>query len=457
MSWDVVNLGNLPEREKVQPTLGGVGLVYPGKRHLFSGPQESAKTLCAYAIVLNDVRGVGRALVIDFEMGMYDARDRLLEMGATPQDFDRISYVDPDTPLDETALHGLLACEPTLVIIDAASGAMALEGLDDNKRKDVAYFLAAYVDAFWLRDVATIVLDHVVKQADQRGKYAIGSERKAGGVDVHLGFAPIQELKRGGTGRFKLTNHKDRFGWLPRGKAAELVIRSNPDSHALSWTFQAPAPDDDKQEAPFRPTRLMERVSRYLEHQAEPVSRNTVETAVIGKTRWLREAVDRLLDEGYLGESKGPRNARLLLSKQAYRQDDLVPHLVPPERDALVPDLVPHEPPNQAVSDLVPDLVPASSQTGLVTSSLNPSLPTGETVQTGRRRAGTDANENLTNRPSAAGTETDGSAQWSQARLNALRVALDAGQVTESEYREARLRHFRLRRIELAIEAEAAA
>ena len=37
-------------------TLGGIGLVYPGKRHVFSGPPESAKTLAAYAIALAEVR-----------------------------------------------------------------------------------------------------------------------------------------------------------------------------------------------------------------------------------------------------------------------------------------------------------------------------------------------------------------------------------------------------------------
>lgn len=41
-------------------------------------------------------------------------------------------------------------------------------------------------------------------------------------------------------------------------------------------------------------------------------------------------------------------------------------------------------------------------------------------------------------------------------RLEVLREALDGGHITEAEYRETRLRHFRLRRIELAIEARAA-
>ena len=49
MTWEPVDLGKLGERPAILPTLGGVGIVYPGKRHQFSGPPESAKTIAAYA------------------------------------------------------------------------------------------------------------------------------------------------------------------------------------------------------------------------------------------------------------------------------------------------------------------------------------------------------------------------------------------------------------------------
>ncbi len=59
MSWEPLNLAHIEERPPVQPTLGGLGLVYPGKRHVFSGPQEAAKTLAAYAIALAVIRDSG--------------------------------------------------------------------------------------------------------------------------------------------------------------------------------------------------------------------------------------------------------------------------------------------------------------------------------------------------------------------------------------------------------------
>ena len=120
------------------------------------------------------------------------------------------------------------------MIIDAAAGAYALQGLDDNSRGDVETFTALYVQTFRLRGVATLVLDHVSEERRQgRGAFAIGCERKVGGADVHLGFETTLPLVRGGRGLYKITTHKDRLGHLPRPKAAELELRSDPETHAL--------------------------------------------------------------------------------------------------------------------------------------------------------------------------------------------------------------------------------
>jgi hypothetical protein len=65
----------------------------------------------------------------------------------------------------------------------------------------------------------------------------------------------------------------------------------------------------------------MEKVSRFVEMQPAPVSRNEVEKAVAGKAEALRTALDVLTGEGYLEESKGDKRARLVESIRAYRED----------------------------------------------------------------------------------------------------------------------------------------
>lgn len=333
-SWTPINLAELPEQSPVQPTLGQVGIVYPGKRHVFSGPQESAKTLIAYGIALRVTATSAPVVLIDFEMGRWDARNRLRELGASTDDLARIHYLEPAEPATLTAIGRLLALQPQLVIVDAAAGAYDIQGLDDNKRSDVEKFTRIYVRAFWLADIATIVLDHVVKNTEGRGNYAIGSERKVGGTDVHLGFETITPIKRGSSGLYKIVTHKDRMGFLKRGKLADVELASDTDTHAITWTLKHATETDPAE--PFRPTHLMEAVSRYLSAQNEPRSYNEICTHVKGKAEYVRTAIDCLASENYAAVEHGPRGAKLVTHTTSYIESH---DLVPPRPD-LVPDEV---------------------------------------------------------------------------------------------------------------------
>jgi hypothetical protein len=319
VTWELVNLAKLEPRPRVTPSVGGFGAIYPGKRHTLSGPPESGKTLAGYAIAIAVARTGGYVLIVDFEMGPWDTRDRLREMGATDEELERIVYVAPELPPTEASIDEIAARFPwSLVIIDAAAGAYDLAGLDDEKRKDVERFARLYVRAFHSRGIATLVIDHVRKRAEDRGPFVIGSERKLGGVDVHIGFETKVPLSRGGRGLYKLWTHKDRLGHLPRPKAGELEFRSDPRTHSLSWTLRAAEPTDDSAE--WKPTVLMEKVSLYLEEQADAVTRNTIEKNVRGTGQYVRDAIDALIADEYVEESAGPRRSRLVRSLKPYRE-----------------------------------------------------------------------------------------------------------------------------------------
>lgn len=336
-SWTPINLAELDERPPIKPTLGKGGIAYPGKRHIFSGPQESAKTLAAYAVALELVREDHHVVVVDFEMGQYEARDRLRDLGATPDDFSRIHYIEPDQPATTERVQTLVQLRPMLVIIDAAAGAYDNEGLDDNKRQDVEKFTRIYVRDFWRAGIATIVLDHVVKNSETRGKYAIGSERKVGGADVHLGFDAITPIKRGDKGAYKITTHKDRGGYLQRGRLADLHLVSDPITHRITWSF---VPADHPQEGEvWRPTILMERVSQYLQTQPDAVSFNAVITNTKGKDSTLKEALEHLISLGYVREEEGDRGARNVALVKPYTPP--LPTSAPPLPAEVESDLCP--------------------------------------------------------------------------------------------------------------------
>jgi hypothetical protein len=309
-SWEPRNLSLVEPRPPVRPTLGALGLLYPGRRHILSGPPESLKTLLALIELLAVIRAGGRVVLVDLETGPWDTRDRLRDLGATEEEIAAVLYVEPDTAPSPDTISGLVALEPDLVILDAAAGCYDLAGLDDNKRADVERFASLYVRGFWQAGIATLLLDHVVKNSETRGRYAIGSERKLGGCDVHLGVEALKPLSRGHHGLAKITVHKDRFGHLLRPVAGVLRLTSDPETHAIGWELEQDTSTDADER--WRPTFLMAKVSDFLAGQTEPVSQNTIEKAGLGRqATYVRDALQALIADGNVTVTEGPRNARL--------------------------------------------------------------------------------------------------------------------------------------------------
>jgi hypothetical protein len=322
-TWAPIDLTTLPDEPPVQPTLGknGVGLLYPGKRHVFSGPPESAKTIAAYALSIQVIRDGGNVILIDFEMGGYDARRRLYDLGATTDELRQLHYIAPNDPATTDRIQRLIDLQPRLVTIDAAAGAYDLEGLDDNKRQDVEKLSRLYVTAFWKAGIATLFVDHVVKNSEQRGNYAIGSERKLGGADAHIGFETIQPISRGTKGLYKIIVRKDRGGYLKHGHYATLDLSSDPDTHAITWQFK-PAENETADAGYFRPTHLMEKVSVWLELQTEPATRAEVVDGLGGRKAFILKAITALVQESYAVETDGPQRSKLISTLRPYREAD---------------------------------------------------------------------------------------------------------------------------------------
>jgi hypothetical protein len=331
--WERHDL-SLPEYDRPTEPPAIAGLIYHGKRHAISGPPEAAKTLVSLIFGLEHHRDGGTFALIDFEMGGHATRLLLNDLGATIDEIRDLYYIEAHGGPEPHDIQQLEQAGVTLAIIDAAAGAYAVSDLDDNKRQDAEKFARWWIEPLWKRGITTITLDHVVKNTENRGKFSIGSERKLGAVDVHLGMEAVKQVHRGHTGLIKITTHKDRPGHLPRPTAAELELRSDPDTNAIAWTLKPPQTVDDAH--PFRPTGLMEKVSRWLEEQTERVSRATIEDAIQGKREYVRLALDTLTAELYIHEMEGPRKARLYVHRRPYREandtptNDLAPTSPPP-------------------------------------------------------------------------------------------------------------------------------
>ncbi len=164
---------------------------------------------------------------------------------------------------------------------------------------------------------AVFLIDHVVKDPEAQGRYARGGGHKLAGVTVAYKLEAGRPFGRGLVGESKLTLTKDRLGALgascPNRRAGELVVDDTGDR--LRVYVRAP------ETGPFRPTHLMERISRLLEESPEPLSLQAVRDGIKGKNDAKDVALKLLIQEGYVEPSDGPRGATLHRSLRPFRED----------------------------------------------------------------------------------------------------------------------------------------
>jgi hypothetical protein len=333
-SWQPRSLVDLAANPPEPPTIGG--LLYPGERTVLSGETESMKTWLALILCKAEMElgmTVGWADVD--AMGPGAMFDRLKLLGCEPSMIhSQFLYYQPHEMLDPAKIGEVAelvaARSVRMFVIDAFNPFLSMHGLEPNSTPDIDTFWRTIADPLSRAGAAPVLLDHVVKNAENRGKYSYGSERKASGAHVHLGFRLLEPLTKGGKGKTLLTVHKDRPGYLPRPTLGRLVLESD----GTLITFQI-VPDHAHDAGGWRPSIMMEKGSRFLENQDEPVSKNICEEHIGGKADARRKAIQFLIDDGYVRVIEGPKNSHLLSSVRAFREADLPPD---PELDPVRPE-----------------------------------------------------------------------------------------------------------------------
>ena len=134
----------------------------------------------------------------------------------------------------------------------------------------------------------------------------------------------VKPFAKGADGHAKLVCAKDRQGNYRAGaRVADLIVTHTPE---LRMELHAPGADTETTGATgtgdWRPTALMERISLLVEGSDMPLSLSAIVKGgrVKGNERHLTRALDKLVGEGYVTVTDGPRGARLHASTRAYRQ-----------------------------------------------------------------------------------------------------------------------------------------
>lgn len=308
---------------------GGGALFYAGKVNGVAGASGSGKSWTALHTAAQVIATGGHALYVDLEDDGPGIVSRLLDMGADPADvLARFHYVHPDEPHGVAAAAELAAVvaefAPALVVIDSTGESMALDGDKPNDDDDTARWFRRLPAAVAKLGPAVVVLDHVVK-AEDGGLWPIGSQRKRAAISgAQYMQLTVKPFARDVAGVAKLVCAKDRHGNYRQGqRVADLRVSPSPGGVVVAL---AAAETDSTPTAAtggtFRPTALMERVSRALEAAGEPLSGREIDEGVKGKSQHVRAAVGVLVDEGYVSRREAAGNSRLHELVRPYRQSE---------------------------------------------------------------------------------------------------------------------------------------
>ena len=333
-TWSLVDLedalaGRKPQAPTLMRRVDGKALIYPGRIHWFQGESESLKSWAAQFAVAQALIAGLMVLYIDFEDEVVSVVDRLVNLGV-PADAlrERFHYVNPEEALihrgkatpGHVVLGQLLETNQyDLAIIDGVTEAMVIEDLDLMSNADAAAWMRRLPKRLSRLGIAVICIDHVVKNADARGRFAIGAQHKLAGVDGAVYSFSVKvplarAIKDPVVGQVLITVQKDRPGWVRSacrdGHVGVLEITSWPDDRMDAIITTEPT-------IPPPPLELVGRIMDYL-GVYDGASKNRLETDVDGKAEMIRAALAWLIEQQWIRvEQKGQAHRHYITSKGA--------------------------------------------------------------------------------------------------------------------------------------------
>ncbi|MFF0122947.1 AAA family ATPase [Micromonospora arida] len=254
-----------PELPKLLPRTDGVALLYPGRVHSLHGESESGKSMVAQAETARVLVEGGTVTYVDFESdAALVVGGRLLPMGV-PRDAisQRFKYVRPQfdygVSLESRAAFKVLVSQPAdLCVIDGVTEALVTFGkAGRNEDEFTDWFRRLPKKIARKTGAAVVLIDHVTKDSEKRGRFALGSQAKMNALD---GAAYTAEVKRalgqGMEGLIELRVGKDRPGQVrpkcgafqkDRTQLAAWVWVDSTDRKTIKVKVDPPGQNDDDQ------------------------------------------------------------------------------------------------------------------------------------------------------------------------------------------------------------------
>ncbi len=325
-SWQPIDIIAAADTPPPEPSFYG-GLIYPGARHLISGEPETMKSWLALAVAHQVASDLGRVIYINTDGAPdWDIAQRLRAIGLTDEEIRRnVTLISPAEPPGPNDIQELADTKPDLVILDTLDPAAELIDADTNSSKDTMRTIRTYITPFFRTGASILILDHVVKDPESRGRYSSGSGRKLGEVEVHIGLKLVGPplTREGGDTRIQITVHKDRLAGIRRGghgSFGHIEWHATPGGTRLVATVH-PNSYTDSSHDEHRLTHLMQKISEVLEIDGE-LNTNQIINSIDGhRKESIRKAIKQLRDDEHIEGKDGPNRSVRYRVINPYRED----------------------------------------------------------------------------------------------------------------------------------------
>jgi hypothetical protein len=297
------------------------------------------------------LRAGGTAVYVDFESDAHTVIPRLLAMSVPAAAIrERLAYIRPSASgWGDPAFVELLTRSRDLAVIDGVTESMALMGVERSTDNDqITKWSRAFPRALATRSGAAVVLvDHVTKSEDGRGRHALGGVAKMNMLDGAAYTIEVREpLGVGMKGSITVRVGKDRPGQVrphsgafrarDRTQETAFVVVDSTEEGKIAIRLWPPRADKDEQSA------MMTAISMFMEGWKTdlgapmPLTFNKISEGVPGRRQDVQTACNRLAAEGYIKIERGSRNSHvhtLLKPFRAVSDDE------PDSQDQHYPDV----------------------------------------------------------------------------------------------------------------------
>jgi hypothetical protein len=297
----------------------GKSLIYAGKVHSFYGESESGKSWVAQIATAEMLRDDKKVIYIDFESDPQDIVKRLKSLGVSRANLlQYFTYIRPESARSASDPYWEAILEPEsahLVIIDGVTESLTMWGAQTVDNDDITKWMRQFPRKVAKESGAAVVLiDHITKNADTRGRFAIGGQAKLATIDGAAYIVePIEVLSPGRVGSLTLRVTKDRIGdvrasagmYRKSDRTQEAAVFTIDSTRAqMQYVIGSPTSEDELNER--TEFKKMSEMAEFIHHNPG-CSRRELNEGVKGDKGLIGERLETLEKNGFI-ENKGSNN-----------------------------------------------------------------------------------------------------------------------------------------------------